>query len=152
MAAAEIVDIAKAIAADLAATYEHEHIVERAYSTGGLWKFGEETEQESLATRLYVVPLSASREEHTHASELIRAEVHIAVCRKTASIDEQDEVISLAVEILKAKRRTTWTVDSGTARVIAADHLANPFPDWLNTHGVMVSIVRLTLTMEVDHG
>ena len=149
--AAEIVDIADAIVDDLVTTYAAKHIVERAYSTGGLWKFGEESEQDAMSTRLYVVPLSATRSEHSRVSELIRADVHIAVCRKTNELDEQDDVVSLAVTILKAKRRTTFTTDSGVWRVVEVDHLANPFPEWIDTHGVMCSIVRLTLTLEVDH-
>lgn len=148
--AAEIVDIAKAVYDDLASDYEADYIVERAYSTGSLWKFGEESEQDARSTRIYVVAVSAQRTEHTRGSELVTAEVHVAVCRKTADIDEQDDVVSLAVTILKDKRRTEYTIESRPAKVHKADHLANPFPDWLDSHSVMASIVRLTISYEVD--
>lgn len=149
--AAEIVDVVKAVLADLVADYENKYIVKRAWNVSTLWReWGNESEQEAERIRIFVVPLAASRSELVRGYEQITPEVSIAVCRKTDNLDDQDELVGLATTILKDKRRKAYTTDSGTAKVTSIEHI--PSSDSLLAQGIMASLIRLTLRMEVAHG
>lgn len=150
--AAEIVDIVAALVAELDDTYGDKHIVKHAYSTGSLWKLGEESEVDRDRIRIYVVPVSAPRQEHTRSSELVSPEIHVAVARFSPHADDQDDAVTLAVDILKAYRRRTFAIGTNTARVTQAEHDVIASRETLDQFQVLISVVRLRLTMEVDHG
>lgn len=151
--AAEIVEVAKAVLADLASDYEDKYIVKRGWHVATLWQeWGTESKAETERIRIFVVPVAAPRSELIRGYEEVNPEISIAVCKKTDSIDDQDDLVSLAVEIAKAQRRKVYTTaeSSLTVKVTTVDHI--PASSALLEKGVMASLIRLTLRMEVAHG
>lgn len=151
--AAEIVDVAKAVFADLEAAYANKYIVKRGWLVSTLWQeFGNESEVASERVRIFVVPVAAPRSELNRGFEVVNPEISIAVCKKTGNLDEQDDIVALAVEIVKGERRKQYTVgaDELIAKVSTTDFV--PASDALLGKGVMASLIRLTLRMEVAHG
>jgi hypothetical protein len=148
--AAEIVDVAKAVLSALEADYGHEYIVKRAWAVSTLWQeWGRESEEDARRFRLFVVPVAAPRSELVRGYEQVLPEISIAVCQKTDDLCEQDDLVARAVVIAKALRRASYTTDSGTAKVTTVDHV--PVSPELLDKGIMASLIRLTLRMEVAH-